>query len=288
MPNSPYPLDFLQRLVSINFGDGAWLLISADISGFVDGSATPPPYGSFSWDVPPNEKFLAQQILNRTQTSNPGKPTTKHIYYLWSGVLSLPIAANYSTLIQSPDALPAFATAPLAFTYGNQFSVILSDTGTGDFSSLAAAAAAIPTANAFGSHEALPMWQTDNTDFFNFPTTFSANTLTITTPPVPSGSTVLNSLLLFRIPAIAAKMNFTAVVPPNSSVAGWASVFTKQSGPVTKVSDLKGIADQTVDLSTQSSTHTYAIATTGKSRQGTVSVDGSPGVTPGLPPNAPP
>ena len=288
----PFVEDFLQQIINVHWAEAsvAWLLINANVSGS-DVSA-PPPFGSFSFAPPKGTSQLDQQQVTKSQG---GGSTPNLFFFPWYTLGAVPpTQANYRTVPAAhagnllfawsvTDTLRAFPDDPLFPAPDKEF-----------WYSTAA------LANAAGAALIAGAGAGQNGFFFASLADFLANTFTSTSifpmlystqsvnDPTSSFQTNFNMKFLFKVPAARAPLPFTIGVPGSSTASGWASIFTptKTRKSVKLISDLSGLADQTVKF-TSNSTHTFNISTTGTPGQGTVSVDGLLGTTPGLDASAP-
>lgn len=291
--DNAYQLDPFTEIINIQFGGTAWLMINITIAGG-DVSA-PPPFGSYTLTPPAGSKLLEQKTVDKSQG---GGTTANNFFFPWyQGGAPVPNQSNYrmiqpghtgnllfawsvtDTLRGFPDD-PAFPVPDKEFWYST-------------------AAKAQQAVNFLQP----PIAAGNGQDGFYFAslTDFLAGTFTSTlvfpmlysvqvvNDPISEFHTNYNVQFLIAVPQKATTVQLTVDVPGDSSASGWASIFTpdQSNKSIKSISQLVGLADQSVGSFLAGSTHTFTITTTGKPGEGTVTVDGVAGTTPGLPANAP-
>lgn len=98
----PYGMDFLQRIVAVNFASGGYVTIKVTATASVQGSSTPPPLPTISLSLGKNEKLIDSKILSQTTTSVPPHTTTTPIVTQtiailpWLSALPVPTLANWA------------------------------------------------------------------------------------------------------------------------------------------------------------------------------------------------
>lgn len=295
MSDNPYGLDFLQQVININFeGNTAWLLLNVDIAGG-NTTPTPPPFGTFSSAPPKGTKLLDQKTISKTQH---GGTVDNKFFFPWYTLGAVPPdLTNYRTVQPGHGGSLLFAWSVTDTLRGFPDDPSFPPPDKEFWYSTAAKAAQAATF----LQPPISAGNGQDGSFFASLPNFLANSFstTITFPmlysvqvvndPTAGSVTDFNVKFLFAVPEARSLLPFTVGVPSGSSAVGWASIFTsnKTRKTVKKISDLTGLADQSVPSFGSTSSHTFRISTTGKPGQGTVSVDGVLGTIPGLAPNAP-
>lgn len=297
-----YDLGAFYGIVGVHFGTGAYLVVNVDASAGVQGSSTPPPFGSFSFKLDKGTTQISQQTLSKTTSSNPGGPKLLPIYFVWDGALTLPDAVTYNININAlngdvPLPLPVSPNSGF-FVYCNQFSVeyqipggtILSPTGgniPGTFANLSQALTAASQIETVQTLEAVRMYTDDGDDtFIPPPHSFFGTSITVPIDQMPSASSGLNNYYIFQIPTGSTIDTLMVTLVSFGVTQGWCSVFTKQKNTIKSRSDLTGKADMSVYLPNGFTSGSLAITTTGVAGKGTVSVPGGVATAP-LAPTAP-
>lgn len=98
----PYGMDFLQRIVAVNFASGGYLTITVTASVGVKGSSTPPPFPDIALAFSgKGVKLVDSKVLSQTTTSVPPHTTTTPIvttilaYLPWLSGLPVPTLENF-------------------------------------------------------------------------------------------------------------------------------------------------------------------------------------------------
>lgn len=98
----PYGMDFLQRVVAVNFASGGYVTITVTATASVQGSSTPPPFPTVSLSLGKKEKLVDSKVLSQTTTSVPPHTKTDPIVTQtiailpWLSALPVPTLANWN------------------------------------------------------------------------------------------------------------------------------------------------------------------------------------------------